>query len=470
MKSFDNQEFIKRRIELEIGRYYAYLEWPDKLQASQLNDERRLLLSQLEKLAVTGYSGTKLDISQLSPGCELCARGKWSCLFINGKCNANCFYCPSSQDEIGIPQSNGIDFPSAKAWVDYIRKFNFKGLSLSGGEPFLTFDRSLEYLKAAKSEFNDEVYFWIYTNGILVTEDKLKQLSDAGLDEIRFDIGATNYSLKNVKKAIGIIPTVTVEIPAVPEKFERLKEKIREMQEIGVNYLNLHQLRMTQYNLPKFAERQYVLSHGEKVTVPQSELTALRLLLYARENKINLPINYCSFAFKNRYQHAAGRYRIAKEISEDYESITPQGYIRSLVLSGSNTNIQDAVRDLKTEIPGWKWYYEKYSGRIFIHPECLSFLDVSKLSLSVSYHVTRMKRQNDSAFVKRDIYMSETDKLMVERKPEFPEKELQENHTSIFIEIINKHPKQLYFELFEDEFWKDVLYYEYIPYNLPDYF
>ena len=27
------------------------------------------------------------------------ATGAWSCLFINGRCNASCFYCPTSQDE-----------------------------------------------------------------------------------------------------------------------------------------------------------------------------------------------------------------------------------------------------------------------------------------------------------------------------------------------------------------------------------
>ncbi len=470
MKSNERRAVLLEKNRLEIGRYYPLLDWLDSSTAGRMNQKRKALLNKLSTHVEFGYNNTKLDVSKLSPGCELCAAGQWSCLFINGKCNANCFYCPAEQNEIGIPQSNGLDFPTPESWINYIRKFKFKGLSLSGGEPLLSFDRSLEYLTAAKNAFGDSVYFWMYTNGILATEEKMQILADAGLNEIRFDIGATNYNLKFLKTAIGRVPTVSVEIPAVPEKLELLKQKMHEMADIGVNYLNLHQLRMTVHNLPKFAERSYVLSHGEKVTVPESELIALRLIKYGKDNNISLPVNYCSFAFKNRFQHAAGRFRMAKEIREDYESITPNGYIRSIVLDGDKDDILRAVKSLKSNIPGWKWYFEPNALRLFIHPDCLNFLSLDQLDISVSYHVTRMKRQHESLFVGREIFLNFEDRIYVERRPDGNEISIPKDRTKAFVEIIHEHSEKKFHFFKNNDFWYEVINHEFIPFALPDYF
>ncbi len=43
------------------------------------------------------------------------------------------------------------------------------------------------------------MHVWLYTNGTLATVDILTQLRDAGLDEIRFDIGATDYNLGMIR-------------------------------------------------------------------------------------------------------------------------------------------------------------------------------------------------------------------------------------------------------------------------------
>ena len=70
--------------------------------------------------------------------------------------------------------------------------------------------------------------------------------------------------------------------------------------------------------------------HGEKVTVLESELTALRLVRYAIEQEIDLPVNYCSFPYKRRFQHAAARRRGIPFILADHEKVTDAGYLRAL--------------------------------------------------------------------------------------------------------------------------------------------
>jgi pyruvate formate-lyase activating enzyme-like uncharacterized protein len=168
----------------------------------------------------------------------------------------------------------------------------------------------------------------------MLTADLCSRLKDAGLDEIRFDLGAVRYHLKKLRLAVGCIPTVTVEIPAVPEDEELLKLKMVEMAEAGVNHLNLHQMRLTPYNLGPLTKRKYTFIHGEKVTLLESELCALRMVRFGLTQGIPLPVNYCSFPYKRRFQQAASRRRAALTVCTSGEAVTEPGYIRSITSTG----------------------------------------------------------------------------------------------------------------------------------------
>ncbi|MFP4041320.1 MAG: radical SAM protein [Bacteroidales bacterium] len=369
----------------EYGRAYDFLNLPGEEELSSFAEIRNSLLQSIARTAKRGYSGTKTDVRNLSPGCRICAEGKWSCLFINGKCNAKCFYCPTSQDEVGIPATNALTFPQPGEYLEYIEKAGFKGVSISGGEPFLTFERSHEYITAIRKKFNS-VYLWLYTNGTLVDEDKLKMLRDSGLNEIRFDIGATGYNLKYLQKAIGIIPVVTVEIPAIPEDLEKMKTLMKKLSDMGVEHLNLHQLRLTPHNINKLAHRPYTFLPGEKVTVIESEITALKLIKHGLDNNIPLPVNYCSFVYKNRYQGRGARTQAAKLIKPEYAGITENGYIRRLFLEGEAKNLQNTLE--KFQQPGIpdKWYhYSEDEKRLYMHPAIMRETDNPSVQPGVSY-------------------------------------------------------------------------------------
>ncbi|ADD68816.1 Radical SAM domain protein [Denitrovibrio acetiphilus DSM 12809] len=327
---------LERYAELntaEFGRMYDLIPFLEGSTAESYEHQRQMLLEKLAGLVQWGHRGTKADVSAMSEGCRLCGEGVWSCLFINGKCNCDCFYCPASQNEECLPTTNAVSFSSPAEYTAYLKEFGFRGASISGGEPLLTPERTLSYIKAVKDEFKDKIYMWMYTNGSLVTKDILQMLKEAGLDEIRFDIGATDYDLSKLKSAVGIIPFVTVEIPAVPEELDNMKTVMHELAKIGVNHLNLHQLRLTPYNFPNLIERDYHYIHNESVTVAESELTALELMLYGKQNSINLPVNYCSFPYKNRYQGYASRKRSIEQMIKNFETITKNGYIRRITVA-----------------------------------------------------------------------------------------------------------------------------------------
>jgi pyruvate formate-lyase activating enzyme-like uncharacterized protein len=328
------QQYIESN-RREYGLQYDLLTFANPAQLIIANAERKNLLRWLGQHAAFGCANTKVDCNGLSPGCRCCCDGSWSCLFINGRCNGRCFYCPTSQDDgDGPPVTNGLTFASPDEYAEYVSLMGFSGISISGGEPLLTPELTLAYLTAVHQRCGDAVHLWMYTNGTMLTTDLCNRLLNAGLNEIRFDLGAVRYNLKKLRLAVGCVPTVTVEIPAVPEDEALLRLKMVEMAETGVDHLNLHQMRLTPYNFAALNERRYTFIHGEKVTLLESELCALRTVRFGLEQEIRLPVNYCSFPYKRRFQHAAARRRAALTISNGREVVTEAGYLRTISESG----------------------------------------------------------------------------------------------------------------------------------------
>ncbi len=305
---------------------WSDIKWLNPYNSEEPQKQRDQLLKTIGESHL--FKCTKPFYNHISKGCEICGQGKWSCLFITGKCNAGCFYCPAPQLKDEVPSTQGMDFHTSTEYVNYINNFNFKGVSFSGGEPLLYFERTLEYLQQVRKRCNPDIYIWMYTNGLLADKEKMQQLADAGLNEIRFDIGATAFSLEKIKYAKNIIPNITIEIPSVPEEKERLKLLLPEMIKAGVSNLNLHQLRLTKHNVPHLTKRGYTIINAEKPIVLESELAALEIINYAQEQKLDIGINYCSFFFKHRFQKAGFRSQITNKLSIPGSTLTQSGFLR----------------------------------------------------------------------------------------------------------------------------------------------
>lgn len=303
------------------------INWLNSYNGNTLLERRKQLL-ELNKEEYL-YKETKPYYKHISNGCKMCGDGLWSCLFITNICNGACFYCPTSQNKDEIPSSQGMTFDTPEAYAEYVNYFKLKGVAISGGEPLLVFDRTLNYIKAIRDKGDSDIYIWMYTNGILIDEHKLRLLASAGLNEIRFDIGATNYSLDKIKLAKGIIKNISIEIPSIPEELEILKSLLPEMIKVGVSNLNLHQLRLTKHNAKKLLSREYTYVSDERPIVLESEIAALELINYARENKLDIGINYCSFHYKNRFQKAGYRNQINRKLAASNNNISENGFIRT---------------------------------------------------------------------------------------------------------------------------------------------
>ena len=311
--------------------------------------------------------------------------------------------------------TSSIEFERPKDYADYVKKFGIRGVAFSGGEPMISFDRITRFLDLLGRDAPDLSHIWMYTNGILVTTDRLKILRDNGLKEIRFDLSAVDYALDNLKKAVGIIPIVTVEIPAIPEDLERTKPLLKTLADLGVNYLNLHQIRCTHFNLPKLIQRGYTFLHGPGVAVLETELTALELIQYSLDNNINLPINYCAFTYRQQFQKAAARKRNANLIKNGWEDITPTGFIRTMTLTGDLSSVNNISKYLETKgKKGTAWTTDKEGITI---PGSLwpNGLDLSGLTLTVKYHATALRAAPSMRYPNIPIQLNQDRQVIIEK-------------------------------------------------------
>ncbi len=292
--------------------------------------------------------------------------------------------------------------------TDYIEKFNIQGVSLSGGEPLASLERSLVFLQEIKSHFRDKVYFWLYTNGRLVSREKLILLKEAGLNEIRFNIAADDYRLLGVKTAAEIIDRVTVEIPAVPEDEQRLH---------------------------------YTYLHGPKVTVMESELTALAVIREAVAHEIDLPINYCSFVYKNRFQTVGNRKRVAPLIMTPRETLTESGLIRShfLKVRPGNWEKMQKFGDLDTNL-----------GRLYIHPSKMTGAAILEYPKFVSYFGTSVRPHLSYRYPFRKMHLKGHEPVYIEKIPVLQEKPIESNFPAVIPDELKR--------------------FEYIPEGLAEYY
>ncbi|MEJ2637659.1 MAG: radical SAM protein [Calditrichia bacterium] len=480
--SDSSKEEMIRRNKNEYGGKYNQLKWLSRERAGRAERERedllhwlsghiqlgyKNLLHWLSGHIQLGYKNTKLDVTQLSPGCRICGEGSWSCLFINGKCNCRCFYCPARQDEVDIPTTNTVSFSKSRDYVDYIERFDFRGVSISGGEPLLTPERTIDFLTAVKERFGARVHTWLYTNGTLATNEILQKLQQAGLDEIRFDIGAAKYHLKKVRLAAGLIRNITIEIPGIPDDFELMKYKLKEMRDAGVKYLNLHQLRLTPHNFEKLSSKNYTFLHGEKVTVLESELTVLKLMKYNIEQKINLPVNYCSFVYKNRFQRAAARRRNALFVKKDYEDITENGYIRSLFLAGSSESISRQIRIFQ-EGGGASnsWFANTGRDRLYFSESLWKLVDFEEFRLHTAYFEAKILQAITYRNPFSEIRLNENKSVFVERIKSGPEIDINSHGISLFETAVIKK------EEIGDSMvkWGEILNFEFVRQGLQEYY
>lgn len=204
--------------------------------------------------------GSCVHIGKISPGCISCFKvDPFAINFFSGtKCNVNCIYCTSNKNDKGGIKTKIIRFANrvlkpSKMSASPPSTFCFGG----GGEPLLYFDfisKRVKLLHRLCKNLKRKPWLYLYTNGILANKDMLLKLKELGFDEIRFHLGATNFSpavYRHMRIATKYFKAITVETPAWPPHKKQLFKMLPIIEDIGVKHLNVGEIEVNHNNLKR---------------------------------------------------------------------------------------------------------------------------------------------------------------------------------------------------------------------------
>lgn len=315
--------------------------------------------------AVIEDGGETVYTSALSPGCQACKAGSWDCLFLTMDCNLACPFCCSpgkTGSRVALSALGG----ELEILLDNLRIAQPDGISFSGGEAFLEFDRLRHLVTVIRREF-PTAYLWVYTNGLLASAGMLAELGQLGLDEIRFNLAASGYThpqaLAHLSQAGRYIETVTVEIPAIPDQAGQLLAALPEWSRAGVQYLNLHEL-MYEPGSPSAAypgPRATLTTPDGHVTEynPASRLLVLQVMRQVAAQHLPLSVNDCSM--QNKLRQVRGRKALLGRLAEgrpgSKETLEPNGLLSTLCAfdeQGQHVFLHPAqFAAARRQYPGW---------------------------------------------------------------------------------------------------------------------
>jgi pyruvate formate-lyase activating enzyme-like uncharacterized protein len=250
--------------------------------------------------------GEVLYLGGISPGCQSCKQGAWDCIFTTMRCNLDCGFCYSPH---AIPRdyAGSLLGSTPQTIAQNHAETRITGVSFSGGEPFAEPSRLFEWVAWFTGRY-PERYYWVYTNGLLADVEKLRRLAALGVHEIRFNLAATGYDhptvLDNVAVAVRLFPSVTVEIPAIPEHGARLLDCLADWSALGIQFLNLHELMYepgtNSADMPG-ARWPFITADGHRSAIhPQSRALTLAVMRRVQEEGLHLAVNDCSLQSKLR--------------------------------------------------------------------------------------------------------------------------------------------------------------------------
>ena len=328
--------------------------------------------------------GSKL-IGKLPKGCKYCATGGKLVLFITGLCSRRCFYCPLSRRKKGrdVVFANERKVNSINEIIDEARLIDALGTGMTGGNPMVVPERTLNYIKLLKQNFTDKHHIHLYTTGDF-EKRYIKELADVGLDEIRIHPDAKYWDKientiyeKTLNELLNTNIDVGVEIPVIPGYERKITNLIKFVSKVGVYFIILNELEYSETNCNALNKIGFTVKNDISSAVSGSEKIAYNLM---KTIDVDISLHYCSVAFKNGVQLKNRIMRRAKNIAKEYDVITDDGtLLKGIILCKKmimekvvnelicNYNIPNILINIDTEknrIEIAPWILEKISKKL----------------------------------------------------------------------------------------------------------
>ncbi len=272
-------------------------------------------------------------IGKLAEGCKLCVQGRKSVMYITGLCLRRCYYCPLSDDKrykdvICINEEKIKDTEKGiRTLLEEIKISKSKGVGITGGDPLLRLHRTVRYIRLFKKTFGKKFHIHLYTSLNLISAKILKKLYEAGLDEIRFHLDLENKKLwPRLSMTKKYNWKVGVEIPAIPDKYERIIELVEFIKD-KVDFLNINELEYSDTNSQFLSQRKFYTKNFMSYAIKGSEKTAKKVLRYIEKKNIKLNTHYCTAKLKDAVQLQKRIELRSKSIKKEYDQRTADGML-----------------------------------------------------------------------------------------------------------------------------------------------
>ncbi len=258
-------------------------------------------------------------------------------LFITGLCAERCFYCPISRDRAlrDVVFINEVEVRSENDMLREVACSLSEGVGVTGGDPLEVLSRVVDVIKYLKDVFGSKFHIHLYTSGSKLDERSVSILENAGLDEIRIHI-TSRRSLEALKAAINSSLDVVVENPVLPGQTSSIVGLIKDLDNIGVKYVNLNELEVSESNF------QSILIRGFKVnpdgrSVTGSKETAMEILNNVKDLGLSISVHFCPALYKDLHQYSKRLMRRALGTKRVFEDII-NGLVRWVELDDGKLN------------------------------------------------------------------------------------------------------------------------------------
>ncbi|HQQ25440.1 MAG TPA: radical SAM protein, partial [Methanomassiliicoccales archaeon] len=265
---------------------------------------------------------------RLPRGCRLCRKGAKMVLLVTGKCAESCYYCPLSEAKKGkdVVYANELLVSADDDIIREAEAIGARGTGITGGDPLLVMDRTVRYIRLLKEHFGPGHHIHLYT--ATVDREKFLRLQEAGLDELRLHPPIERWreleGLGIAEAVEGLDMMVGFEVPAVPGELEGLLSLCRHAAEIGLDFVNLNELEVSETNCQALLARGLHVRSDVSSAIEGSERTAMAVMEGVGDA---VPVHFCSSSFKDRVQLRERLKRRAKRVARPLDLVTSEGMV-----------------------------------------------------------------------------------------------------------------------------------------------
>ena len=310
---------------------------------------------------------------RLPEGCVLCEKGAKLVLLVTGRCARRCCYCPLSAEKRGkdVFFANERKVSDVSEVIDEAELMDALGTGVTGGDPLEAIDRTVDCIKSLKKRFGKRHQIHLYTSS--TDANKIRRVAKAGLDEIRFHppmslwkrLEKTEFAkAAALSKKLGM--KVGLEIPVIPGKTDDLVSVISFADVAKVDFVNLNELEFSETNWRSLRALGFDTKKENDISsgVSGSEELALNLL----HLETDIPLHYCSSAFKDGVQLRRRIMRRARNVARPHEILTRDGTLLKGVVETDNIAMTAAWIMKTFDVPGRLIWSDYKKNRLEIAP------------------------------------------------------------------------------------------------------